>query len=115
VWNRSCFSFPFDVQFNKKLENEKNELNRIALVRSEEMNDLKTYFLSNISHELRTPLNAIVNLTDSISSEVENEDIKKKCQVIKYSSHSLLGSINDILDFSKIKKRNSGKKHNLAH
>jgi signal transduction histidine kinase len=39
------------------------------------MNDLKTYFLS--SHELRTPLNAIVNLTDSISSEVENEHQKK--------------------------------------
>jgi signal transduction histidine kinase len=29
---------------------------------------------------------------------------QKKCQVIKYSSHSLLGSINDILDFSKIEK-----------
>jgi signal transduction histidine kinase len=107
------FSFPFDVQFNKKLEKRKNELNRIALVRSEEMNDLKTYFLSNISHELRTPLNAIVNLTDSISSEVENEDIKKKCQVIKYSSHSLLGSINDILDFSKIEKRNSSWKNTI--
>jgi signal transduction histidine kinase len=78
------------------------------------MNDLKTYFLSNISHELRTPLNAIVNLTDSISSEVENED-QKKCQVIKYSSHSLLGSINDILDFSKIEKRNSSWKKNTAH
>jgi signal transduction histidine kinase len=68
------------------------------------MNDLKTYFLSNISHELRTPLNAIVNLTDSISSEVEKRH-QKKSQVIKYSSHSLLGSINDILDFSKIEKK----------
>lgn len=89
----------------RNLKNEKNELNRIALVRSEEMNDLKTYFLSNISHELRTPLNAIMNLIDSISSEVEDEKIKKNCQVIKYSSHGLLSSVNDILDFSKIEKK----------
>lgn len=88
----------------RNLKNEKNELNRLALVRSEEMNDLKTYFLSNISHELRTPLNAIMNLIDSISSEVEDEKIKKNCQVIKYSSHGLLSSVNDILDFSKIEK-----------
>jgi signal transduction histidine kinase len=45
------------------------------------MNDLKTYFFIDISHELRTPLNAIVNLTDSISSEVENEDIKKNAKL----------------------------------
>ncbi|WP_418263369.1 7TM diverse intracellular signaling domain-containing protein [Flavobacterium faecale] len=89
----------------RDLKNEKNILNRLALVRSEEMNDLKTYFLSNISHELRTPLNAIMNLIDSVSSEVEDEKIKKNCQVIKYSSHSLLSSVNDILDFSKIEKK----------
>jgi signal transduction histidine kinase/CheY-like chemotaxis protein len=88
----------------RNLKNEKNELNRLALVRAEEMNDLKTYFLSNISHELRTPLNAIMNLIDSISSEVEDEKIKKNCEVIKYSSHGLLSSVNDILDFSKIEK-----------
>ncbi|GIZ10540.1 hybrid sensor histidine kinase/response regulator [Flavobacterium sp. UMI-01] len=89
----------------RNLKNEKNELNRLALVRSEEMNDLKSYFLSNISHELRTPLNAIMNLIDAVSNEVEDEKIKKNCQVIKYSSHSLLSSVNDILDFSKIEKK----------
>ncbi|MFV5689282.1 7TM diverse intracellular signaling domain-containing protein [Flavobacterium sp. ZT3R25] len=88
----------------RNLKNEKNELNRLALVRSEEMNDLKSYFLSNISHELRTPLNAIMNLIDSISNEVQDEKIRKNCQIIKYSSHSLLSSVNDILDFSKIEK-----------
>ncbi|CAM4157778.1 hybrid sensor histidine kinase/response regulator [Flavobacterium weaverense] len=88
----------------RNLKNEKNELNRLALIRSEEMNDLKSYFLSNISHELRTPLNAIMNLIDSISTEVEDEKIHKKCQIIKYSSNSLLSSVNDILDFSKIEK-----------
>ncbi|MFV8367992.1 7TM diverse intracellular signaling domain-containing protein [Flavobacterium sp. LB2R40] len=88
----------------RNLKNEKNELNRLALVRSEEMNDLKSYFLSNISHELRTPLNAIMNLIDSISNEVQDDKIRKNCQIIKYSSHSLLSSVNDILDFSKIEK-----------
>ncbi|TDE28876.1 hybrid sensor histidine kinase/response regulator [Flavobacterium ranwuense] len=89
----------------RNLKNEKNELNRLALVRSEEMNDLKSYFLSNISHELRTPLNAIMNMIDSISVEVTDDKIRKNCQIIKYSSHSLLSSVNDILDFSKIEKK----------
>ena len=88
----------------RNLKNEKNELIRLALIRSEEMNDLKSYFLSNISHELRTPLNAIMNLIDSISNEVQDVKIRKNCQIIKYSSHSLLSSVNDILDFSKIEK-----------
>ncbi|TDE52932.1 hybrid sensor histidine kinase/response regulator [Flavobacterium sp. GT3P67] len=89
----------------RNLKNEKNELNRLALVRSEEMNDLKSYFLSNISHELRTPLNAIMNMIDSISVEVTDDKIRKNCQIIKHSSHSLLSSVNDILDFSKIEKK----------
>lgn len=88
----------------RQLKNEKEELNRTALIRLEEMNDLKSYFLSNISHELRTPLNAILNLTDSISKETVDEKVKQNCQIIKYSSHSLLSSVNDILDFSKIEK-----------
>lgn len=88
----------------RNLKNEKNELNRLALARSEEMNELKSYFLSNISHELRTPLNAILNLTDSILNKTDNKKIKKNCEVIKDSSQSLLSSVNDILDFSKIEK-----------
>lgn len=88
----------------RNLKNEKNELNRLALARSEEMNELKSYFLSNISHELRTPLNAILNLTDSISNKTDSKKIKKNCDIIKDSSQSLLSSVNDILDFSKIEK-----------
>jgi len=43
------------------MKNEREELQELALQKSEEMNELKSYFLSNISHELRTPLNAILN------------------------------------------------------
>jgi len=46
-----------------------------------------------------------MNLIDSVSSEVEDEKIRRNCQLIKYSSHSLLSSVNDILDFSKIEKK----------
>ncbi|AWI25726.1 hybrid sensor histidine kinase/response regulator [Flavobacterium pallidum] len=93
------------ANFIRKLKREREELNRLALVRAEEMSELKSYFLSNISHELRTPLNAIMTMIDAISKEVDDDSIRKNCQVIKYSSYSLLSSINDILDFSKIQKK----------
>jgi signal transduction histidine kinase/CheY-like chemotaxis protein len=86
------------------LKNEREEFNRLALERSEEMNDMKSYFLSNISHELRTPLNAILNLSSDMVKTAGEEEIRQNAQVIKYSSHSLLSSVNDILDFSKIEK-----------
>jgi signal transduction histidine kinase/ActR/RegA family two-component response regulator len=86
------------------LRSEKEEFNRLALEKSEEMNEMKSYFLSNISHELRTPLNAILNLSNDIIKNAALDTIRQNAQVIKYSSHSLLSSVNDILDFSKIEK-----------
>ncbi|PZX53887.1 signal transduction histidine kinase [Algoriphagus ratkowskyi] len=86
------------------LKTEKEEIQEIALMRAEESNDIKSYFLSNMSHELRTPLNAIVGLSKSIMSSTDDTSIKNNLEVIQYSSMSLLGSINDILDYSKIEK-----------
>lgn len=88
----------------KKLKEERENLQAVALEKSEEMNELKSYFLSNISHELRTPLNTIMNLIDLINGETDSNSIQKKCEIIKYSSQTLLSSVNDILDFSKIEK-----------
>jgi signal transduction histidine kinase/CheY-like chemotaxis protein len=88
----------------KKLKNEKDEYNRLALQRSEEMNEMKSYFLSNISHELRTPLNAIISISTEMARNTEEEKAKHDIQIIKYSSYNLLSSVNDILDFSKIEK-----------
>ncbi|SHF29975.1 Signal transduction histidine kinase [Flavobacterium fontis] len=88
----------------KKLRDDREQLQIEALRKSEEMNEMKTYFLSNISHELRTPLNAILNYSDAILQESEAPTIREKCEVIRSNSRSLLGSVNDILDFSKIEK-----------
>ncbi|RKS02437.1 hybrid sensor histidine kinase/response regulator [Flavobacterium sp. 102] len=88
----------------RNLKNEREELQTLALQKSEEMNELKSYFLSNISHELRTPLNAILNTAKSMAKESNNKEIQDGSQIIKYSTYSLLSSVNDILDFSKIEK-----------
>jgi signal transduction histidine kinase/CheY-like chemotaxis protein len=88
----------------KNLKDEREELQTVALQKSEEMNELKSYFLSNISHELRTPLNAILNTAKSIASESKEESVLDGTQIIKYSTYSLLSSVNDILDFSKIER-----------
>lgn len=86
------------------LRNEKEKAQELALQRSEESNEIKSFFLSNVSHELRTPLNAILGLSQSIMKEIQDEKIKENLEVIKYSSVSLLSSIDDILDYSKIEK-----------
>lgn len=88
----------------RKLRNDRESLQAIALQKSEEMNEMKSYFLSNISHELRTPLNTIVNLSNEISNETQEDSTRKNSLLIKDSSFSLLSSVNDILDFSKIEK-----------
>lgn len=93
------------ANYLKKLRDEKEQLQDLAIKRAEDMNELKTYFLSNISHELRTPLNSIINLTKVISKETTQENVETNAAHIKYASYNLLSAIDDILDFSKIEKK----------
>ncbi|MFH6972490.1 hybrid sensor histidine kinase/response regulator [Flavobacterium petrolei] len=83
----------------------KNNLSEKALIKAQEIKDLKCYLLCNISHELRTPLNVIMNLNRDILEKNIDMSINKKCENIQNSSENLLNSINDILDFSKIEKK----------
>ncbi len=87
---------------NLRMENEHNQL--LALQRAQDMNEIKSSFLSNISHELRTPLNLIMGVTTSLQENKEEEDLEEKCKMILSSSKNLLGYIEDILDFTVIEK-----------
>lgn len=88
----------------RTLKRDKENMHRLALQRSEEMNELKSSFMSNMSHELRTPLNAIMGMADVMLNEPADNKIKGNLEFIRYASVSLLSSVNDILDFSKIEK-----------
>lgn len=111
--NSSKFGSGFEVVFLslsmtnliRKLREEKEESQEVALKKSEEISELKTYFMSNISHELRTPINAIMGLVEAeLSDGSSNIEDRKKYQIIKNASISLLSNVNDILDFEKIEK-----------
>ncbi|WP_373493282.1 7TM diverse intracellular signaling domain-containing protein [Aquiflexum sp.] len=86
------------------LKGEKEKMQTVVLRQSEESNQIKSFFLSNISHELRTPLNAIIGLSRSIQDSSADQKTKSDLEVIQYSSMGLLSSIDSILDYSRIEK-----------
>ncbi|GAA4280014.1 hybrid sensor histidine kinase/response regulator [Gaetbulibacter aestuarii] len=88
----------------RKLRIEKERSQEEALLKSEEISGLKTYFMSNMSHELRTPINAIMGVADDEIAKNPSPEIKNALDIIKNASVSLLSNVNDILDFEKIEK-----------
>lgn len=89
----------------RRLKSDKEKSQAQALEKSEQMNDVKNYFMSNMRHELRTPLNAILGMANDMRERDKlPPSYDKDLDVIRFSSKSLLSSVNDILDFSKIEK-----------
>ena len=70
----------------------------------EELNKLKSEFISNISHELRTPLASVVGFAETIASDPElpKETVKEFNEIILSEGKRLAKLINDVLDFSKL-------------
>lgn len=89
----------------KRLREEKEQSQLTALKKSEEISELKTFFMSNMSHELRTPINAIMGIVETeLAAQDNTVEGRKKYQVIRNATISLLSNVNDVLDFEKIEK-----------
>ena len=73
-----------------------------AKARAEELERLKSDFLTQMSHEIRTPLTAILGLADLLADDALKKPQHNKVAQIQTSGKLLLGIINDILDMSKI-------------
>jgi len=76
-----------------------------ANLKLQELNTLKSNFLTTMSHELRTPLNSILGFADLILQGVSgdiNPQVKQDIQLIFNSGQHLLSIINNVLDISKI-------------
>jgi len=76
---------------------------KMAEMKAEESDRLKTSFLNNISHEIRTPLNAITGFCAFLSdSQLSNERKESFANIIMESSDYLLSIIADIIDVAAI-------------
>lgn len=80
---------------------------RYALKREQELNDLKSRFVSMASHEFRTPLSAILSSAILIAKQNEpgNEDkIEKYVERIKSNVKNLVVILNDFLSLDKLEE-----------
>lgn len=111
--NSSKFGTGFEVIFLslsmtnllKRLREEKEKSQELALKKSEEISELKTFFMSNMSHELRTPINAIMGIVETeLANKNSPKEERKKYQIVRNATVSLLSNVNDILDFEKMEK-----------
>lgn len=73
-----------------------------AKARAEELERLKSDFLTQMSHEIRTPLTSILGLAELLAQDELQKPQQDKVRQIQTSGKLLLGIINDILDMSKI-------------
>jgi len=88
----------------KKLREDNEVSQELALVKSQEISHLKTFFMSNMSHELRTPINAIMGIAETELNTNIDTKTRQHYEIIKSASLSLLSNVNDILDFEKIEQ-----------
>ena len=80
---------------------------KIAKVKAESNDKLKTTFLNNISHEVRTPLNGILGFAEIMSNpELSDKDKNISLSMLYESSDRLLNTINNYMDISLITSGN---------
>lgn len=73
----------------------------------QELDRIKSNFISKVSHELRTPLQSVLGYTDILLEGLQGElNYPQKLMVkqIRESGEQLLGLISQILDFESIEK-----------
>ncbi|MCH7573758.1 MAG: GAF domain-containing protein [Candidatus Marinimicrobia bacterium] len=88
------------ILMHQKLVLEKAESRRL-----EELNNMKSYFVSSVSHDLKTPLTSIRLFAEMMrTGELPEDKVQDFCRIIEGETDRLTRLINNVLDFAKIEK-----------
>jgi signal transduction histidine kinase len=74
--------------------------------RLEELNQMKSYFVSSVSHELKTPLTSIRMFAEMLLQDQKKPDqqMREYLEIIEGESERLKRLIDNVLDYSKIER-----------
>ncbi len=92
-----------DITRKKEIEFELKRSMEIA----EESSRLKSSILANVSHELRTPMTGILGMSQILSEELRDENLKQFVWKIQKSGERLMTTLNSIMDLSEIESNSS--------
>lgn len=75
-----------------------------ATLKTEEANELKSRFLSNMSHAIRVPLNSVVGFSQLMATDTDiNEKHRKEySDIIQQNTEKLMLLVNNVLDLSRL-------------
>lgn len=81
-------------------------IERVESERLDELNRMKSYFISSVSHDMKTPLTSIKILAELLqsSTEIKSEKAKEYLEIIEGETTRLTRLIDNVLEFSKIEK-----------
>ncbi len=101
----SAFAGQAVIAIDRILLHQRLVLERAETRRLEDLNKIKSYFVSSVSHDLKTPLTSIRLFAELMGGgHLAPEKIGEYCRIIEGESDRLTRLINNVLDFAKIEK-----------
>jgi PAS domain S-box-containing protein len=99
----------YDISEQKRAEQELAQaldMERLAVERLREADDMKNTFLTAVSHDLRTPLSAILGSAITLESAdelgISQEDRRQLVRSLARKSRRLTAMVNDLLDMDRL-------------
>jgi PAS domain S-box-containing protein len=99
----------YDISEQKRAEQELAqalEMERLAVERLREADDMKNTFLTAVSHDLRTPLSAIlgsaITLENADELGISDEDRRQLMRSLAKKAKRLTAMVNDLLDMDRL-------------
>lgn len=99
-----CIGYMFRINLIRKALKISEKETHKATRQTEEANEMKNRFLSNMSHAIRVPLNGVLGFSQIIAHETEIDDQTRKeyAEIIQQNTDQLMRLVNNVLDLSRL-------------